>query len=257
LPDLSDAEFETFAALPYPAYWSAFDPATYARHARLVREAERDHRDLTVATRVDAARSVTEITIYTGDHAGLFSQIAGALAVAGANIVDARIATMTNGMALDVFWVQDERGAPIDRSDRLARLSARIEQTLSGECRPSDELCKRGAIASRTGVFKVPPRVLIDNAASATHTVIEVNGRDRRGLLFDVTRALTGCGIQISSARIATYGESVIDVFYVKDIFGMKIYNDAKLAEIRKALLAVLADPGDRNVILSSSSMAI
>lgn len=262
LPELNEAEFETFAALPYPAYWSAFDPATHARHARLVREAERDHRDLTVATRIDTSRSVTEVTIYTGDHAGLFSQIAGALAVAGANIVDARIATMTNGMALDVFWVQDERGGPIDRSDRLARLVARIEQTLSGECRPSDELCKRGVIASRTGVFKVPPRVLIDNAASATHTVIEVNGRDRRGLLFDVTRALTGCGIQISSARIATYGESVIDVFYVKDIFGMKIYNDGKLAEIRKALLAALADPkdadpGDLNTVTSSSSSSM
>ncbi len=261
LPELSDDEFATFAALPYPAYWLAFDPVSHARHARLVREAERDHRDLTVATRIDTARAVTEVTLYTGDHAGLFSRIAGALAVAGANIVDARIATMTNGMALDVFWVQDERGGPIDRPDRLARLATRIEQTLSGACRPADELRKRGAIASRTGVFKVPPRVLIDNAASATHTVVEVNGRDRRGLLFDVTRALTGCGIQISSARIATYGESVIDVFYVKDIFGMKIYNDAKLAEIRKALLAALADPRDAEpgdlAAAPSSSVAV
>jgi [protein-PII] uridylyltransferase len=55
---------------------------------------------------------VTEVTVYAADHPGLFSRIAGALAVAGASIVDARIHTLTNGMALDTFWVQDAAAAP-------------------------------------------------------------------------------------------------------------------------------------------------
>jgi [protein-PII] uridylyltransferase len=88
----------------------------------------------------------------------------------------------------------------------------------------------------------VPPRVLIDNKASAAHTVIEVNGRDRPALLFDLTRALTQLSIQIAGAKIATYGEKVVDVFFVKDVFGLKIEHDSKLVEIRKTLFRVLEE---------------
>ena len=99
-----------------------------------------------------------------------------------------------------------------------------------------------GAIPSRTRVFTVPPRVLIDNKASLGHTVIEVNGRDRPGLLFEVTRAITGLNLQIASAKISTYGEKVVDVFYVKDLFGHKIEHEQKLRDIRERLLAVMAE---------------
>src|SRR5437899_12396325 len=91
-------------------------------------------------------------------------------------------------------------------------------------------------------VFTVPPRVLIDNLASRSHTVIEVNGRDRPGLLYEVTRELTRLNLQISSAKISTYGEKVVDVFYVKNLFGHKVEQPQKLADIRKALEAVLAN---------------
>ena len=77
--------------------------------------------------------------------------------------------------------------------------------------------------------------------ASRSHTVIEVNGRDRPGLLFEVTRELTRLNLQISSAKISTYGEKVVDVFYVKNLFGHKVEHEQKLAEIRTALEAVLA----------------
>jgi len=87
----------------------------------------------------------------------------------------------------------------------------------------------------------VPPRVLIDNQASRTHTVIEVNGRDRPGLLHELTRELTRLNLQISSAKISTYGEKVVDVFYVKNLFGHQVEHPDKLAEIRTALEAVLA----------------
>ena len=69
------------------------------------------------------------------------------------------------------------------------------------------------------------------------YTVIELNGRDRPGLLYDVTSALTKTGIQISSSHISTYGERVVDVFYVKDIFGLKIISESKLKQIRTLLL--------------------
>ena len=100
---------------------------------------------------------------------------------------------------------------------------------------------RRRALPSRTRVFKAPPRVLFDNKASVTHTVIEVNGRDRLGFLHDVTAALTGLGLQIGSAHISTYGHRVVDVFYVKDSFGLKIGSDQKLERIEEQLLAAIS----------------
>jgi [protein-PII] uridylyltransferase len=88
----------------------------------------------------------------------------------------------------------------------------------------------------------VPPRVLIDNAASTVHTVIEVNGRDRPALLFDLTRALNQLGLQIAGAKISTYGEKVVDVFFVKDVFGLKVEQEPKLARIRARLTRILED---------------
>src|SRR5205085_10930187 len=99
------------------------DAATHARHARLMRAADASGAPLTVQKRIDRERAVTEITLYTADHPGLFSRIAGALAVCGANIVDAKIMTMSNGMALDTLWIQDHEGKPFDRSDKLAKLA--------------------------------------------------------------------------------------------------------------------------------------
>jgi [protein-PII] uridylyltransferase len=241
LPDFSDAEFTSFISRGYPFYWLSFDAATHARHARLVREAEATGAPLTVEKRVDAQRSVTEITLYTADHPGLFSRIAGALAVCGANIVDAKITTMSNGMALDTFWVQDATGAPFDRPDKLARLAVVFENVLTGDLKLHRELARPPAFPRRMQVFTVPPRVLVDNKASASHTVIEVNGRDRPGLLFELTRALTNLSLQISSAKISTYGEKVVDVFYVKDLFGHKVEHSTKLADIHRTLEGVLA----------------
>jgi [protein-PII] uridylyltransferase len=87
----------------------------------------------------------------------------------------------------------------------------------------------------------VPPRVVVDNSASNRHTVIEVNGRDRPGLLHDVTAAITSQGLQIASAHITTYGVRAVDVFYVKDVFGLKVQNERKLAQLRSALIEALA----------------
>ncbi len=238
-----EEDIQAHLAGGYASYWLSLDAATHAHHAEMVRKAEAGGEVLSVDVRVDRHRGVSEITIYTSDHPGLFSQIAGAMAMSGANIVDAKIFTMTNGMALDVFWIQDATGKAFAQPARIARLEKNIERTLTGRLDPARELGARAPLTSRTRVFTVAPRVLIDNSASRTHSVIEVNGRDRPGLLHDVTRAMTDLGLQISSAHITTYGERAVDVFYVKDAFGMRISHETKLAQIRAALLGALADP--------------
>ncbi|MDF1750538.1 MAG: hypothetical protein P1V34_16880 [Alphaproteobacteria bacterium] len=119
-----------------------------------------------------------------------------------------------------------------------------VQQSLAGEIRPLDELIKRAKVSlpSRTRVFTVPPRVLIDNRASATHTVIEVNGRDRPGLLYRITSTLVEQRLQIAIAKISTYGEQVVDVFYVKDTFGLKVEHAGRLDQIRQALRYALLE---------------
>ena len=247
LPGWSEEDIAQFSDLGYPSYWLSFDPESHARHASLLRDAEKRQAPLTIDTQALPARSVTEVTVYCADHAGLFSKISGALAVAGASIVDARIHTMTNGMALDTFWIQDASGGTFDAPHRLARLSVLIEQSLSGRLRLNTEIKKMSKmiLGRRMQAIHAPPRVVIDNRASNTYTVLEVNGRDRPGLLHDVTAAISEQGLQIASAHVTTYGVRAVDVFYVKDVFGLKVENERKLAQLREALLKALANPDE------------
>ena len=234
-----------FHALGYAPYWLSFDGVTHARHAQLIHDAVRDQRPLTVDIRTDRARAVTEVTIYTIDHPGLFAGLAGALAVSGASILDARVFTMTNGMALDVFSIQDRvTGGCVDSGDRRARLSVNIQRAVTGELCPVHELAQttqRTPVRMRS--LSVPARVLIDNQASRTYTVVEIHSRDRPGLLYDVARALTNMSIQIASAKISTYGVQAIDVFYLLDLFGQKVTGEQAINRLRTGLLQVLEVP--------------
>jgi [protein-PII] uridylyltransferase len=243
LADWTPEEIERHLARGHGAYWLGFDAASLARQARLVRRAEGEDAPLAIETRVDVARASTEVTVYAADRLGLFSDLAGAFALAGADIVDARIFTLNNGKALDSFTIQDAGGA-FERPDKLARLAATIEHALADASEGTRELAlPPAAWPSRFDVFTVAPRVLIDNRASAGHTVVEVNGRDRKGLLHRLTRALADLKLQIASAKVSTFGARAVDVFYVKDHFGLKIEDERRLKAIRESLLAVLADP--------------
>ena len=248
LKDWSEAEIEEHFSRCYPHYWLSFDTETHWHHAYIIKAAESEGLNLHIETRVQPERDATEFVIYTADHPGLFTNIAGAISLAGATIVDAKIITLTNGMALDTFLVQDSTGGPVSNKQSLNKLWRRIEDVLYGQLNPRKELegTLQRALPSRTRVFKVPPQVFVDNKASATHTVIEINGRDRISLLHDVTAALTDLSLQIASAHISTFGEGVVDVFYVKDIIGMKVTQENKIQQIRDRVLAAI-DPSVNN----------
>jgi [protein-PII] uridylyltransferase len=226
----------------YAGYWLTFDTDTLSHHARLMREAENEAQPLTIRTRVRVDIDVTELTIYTQDHPGLFSRVAGAISAVDANIVDAKVFTTPSGMALETFWLQDNNGSALSASGTLAKLTVQIERALAGQMKRSEPHTQHTFIPERIKIFKVPPRVIVNNQASATHTVIEINGRDRPGFLYLVTGALFTLSLQISSAKISTFGERAVDVFYVKDGFGMKITHEGRLATIRKTLLEAIRE---------------
>jgi [protein-PII] uridylyltransferase len=238
----SQEEIEHWLTRHDQRYWLGFPVDHLAHHAAVLHHADRERRPLTVDYRIDTFRARTELLIYAADHPGLFMKIAGALALSGASIVDAHIFTTQDGMALDVLGFQDaDSRMAIEDAARLERITRNIEKALGGEIWLEKALKGRRSLPVRTDVFRVEPRVLLDNNASRTHSVIEVNGRDRPGLLFDVARTLKDLGLVINSAHISTYGERVVDVFYVKDVFGLKITHRAKIQRIQKGLTEALS----------------
>jgi [protein-PII] uridylyltransferase len=246
LGDWSDADFDHFASRPPAPYWLAFDADTLHRHAKLIAGAKGDDAPLLIDLSVDRFRAITEVTIYTIDDWGLFSRISGAMALSGANIVDAKIFTMSDGMALDSFWIQDVNGAAYDEPRALRRLKETLERVISTQRRLPKRLSIKANLPARTRVFRDQPRVIIDNSASATNTLVEVNGRDRPGFLYDVTAAIAELNLQTSSAKIATFGTRAVDVFYVKDLFGLKVTHEGRIETIRARLLeAIREDDAD------------
>jgi [protein-PII] uridylyltransferase len=243
LPGWTEAEIEAHVERGHPAYWTSYDHQSLKRHAEFIRDAESSGAPLAIDKHIDPNMGATEVTIYANDHPGLFAGLTGALSVSGANIVDARITTLQNGKALDSFLIQDAEGDAFVRPDKLARLSSMVEKSLSGELQTTAELRKRQQQPSRMRVFTVAPRVLLDNKASNRYTVIEVNGRDRPGLLYALARALFELSLRLHSAKISTFGEQVVDVFYVRDIFGTKVDQPGKIERVRELLLKALDDP--------------
>jgi [protein-PII] uridylyltransferase len=240
------AELDRYVARHYPPYWLKVDLEHKIEHARFVAEAERADRALATSTRIDQERGVTELTILAPDHPRLLSIIAGACAVAGGNIVDAQIFTTTDGRALDTISISREFDHDDDEVRRASRIADAIARTLKGETRLPEVVAKRPPKA-RHAAFAVEPEVNVHNAWSDRHTVIEVVGLDRPGLLFNLTNTISRLNLNIASAHVATFGERVIDVFYVTDLTGAKINSPQRQAAIRRGLLAVFEQSEERD----------
>ena len=231
---------ERFAAivrrLP-EAYWVAEAPDILERNFRLIAAADAGDRQLSISAQADPERGATLVTVYASDHPGLFYRLAGAIHLAGGNIIDARIHTTRDGMALDNLLVQDPFGRPFDEHDRLARLRVMIEDALANRNKLTERLAARPAPRMRAEVFHIEPVVLVDNKASNRYTVVEINARDRPALLNSLAYALFQSKVTIHSAHIATYGERAVDVFYLTDLLGDKIANAARLKALERRLL--------------------
>ncbi len=242
MKDWDPAKLERYIAKHYPPYWLKVDLARKIEHARFLNESERASRSLATAARPDQQRGVTELTILAPDHPRLLSIIAGACAVAGGNIVDAQIFTTTDGLALDTISISREFDRDEDEDRRATRIAEGIERTLRGEAQLPEVIARR-APKPRHAAFMIEPEVNVNNVWSDRHTVIEVIGLDRPGLLFNLTNTISRLNLNIASAHVATFGERVIDVFYVTDLTGAKIVSPQRQAAIRRALLAAFEQP--------------
>jgi [protein-PII] uridylyltransferase len=195
--------------------------------------------------RTHSFHAITEITVLSPDHPRLLSIIAGACAAAGANIADAQIFTTSDGRALDTILINREFPIDEDEMRRAATISKMIEDVLSGHKRLPEVIATRSKGKKKNKTFPVQPHVTISNTLSNKFTVIEVECLDRIGLLAEITAVLSDLSLDIHSARITTFGEKVIDTFYVTDLVGQKVTNENRQASIATQLKGVMAEQGD------------
>jgi len=236
-----DAEREAYLQLHYEPYLLSVEPKDQLRHAEFVREADRAGKKLATMARTDAFHAITEITVLAPDHPRLLTIIAGACAASGANIADAQIFTTSDGRALDTIMVNREFADDEDELRRGGQIGRLIEDVLAGRKRLPDVIATKAKSRRRSKAFNVAPAVTISNALSNKFTVIEVECLDRTGLLSEITAVLSDLSLDIASAHITTFGEKVVDTFYVTDLFGHKITNENRQAHIAARLKAVMA----------------
>ncbi len=243
LPGWSEGALRAEIGRHYPPYWQGLPTEAHVVFANLLKDIGPD--EIRMDLTPDEDRDATRVSFALSDHPGVFSRMAGSLALVGANVVDARTYTSKDGFATASFWVQDSEGTPYD-ADRLPRLRSMMHKTLSGEVVTRDALGERDKLKKREQDFRFPTSITFDNEGSDIYTIIEVDTRDRGGLLHDLARTLARANIYVSSAVIATYGAQVVDTFYVKDMFGLKIHSKSRQQTLERRLREAIAKGAER-----------
>ena len=233
--DIPKTQFSKLARRLTDPYWIAEPDDIIAHNARLMLRAGDD--SLAISADAYPERGATLVTIYAADHPGLFYRIAGGIHVAGGNIIDARIHTTRDGMALDNFLVQDQHSQPFAEDTQLTRLKRAVEDALANRSKLTTKLEARPLSHSRAGAFNIVPNATVDNDASNRFTVVEVTAQDRPALLNELAYALFESKVTVHSAHIATYGERAVDTFYITDLLGGKIEAKTRLNNLKKRLV--------------------
>ena len=248
LSDWSDQEFEKYINRFFPYYWTNINFDVHLHHAKLIRDADSKNLKIKIDIENLDDQGVTEISIYTQDHLGLFARTCAGLALAGTSVQDARIVTTKDGMTVNTFLIRSANSFSfIEDKNRISTLEDTIRKTISEERDPKILIkeFKSIQIPSRKDSFIIEPRVLIDNLSSKTHTLIEINSKDKIGLLHTLASELFLMGLHISTARISTYGVRVVDVFYIKNMTGGKITEKDKIDVIRSKLMKAINEHKD------------
>jgi [protein-PII] uridylyltransferase len=252
-----DARFARHAWRLPDSYWLAEPFDVLEKNAALTDAADRapaTTRPLAVS--VEEERSATLLSVYAKDQPGLFYRLSAAISLAGANIIDARIHTTLDGMAVDNFLVQDAKGGPFADRHQLKRLEEGVLRAIDGQEPAMERLEAKALPLLRAEAFTIQPAVFIDNEASSRYTVVEVNARDRAALLSGLARTLFESKLAIHSAHIATYGERAVDVFYLTDLHGAKIDSPTRLKALRSHLLKAAGEIGARHPFPASARTA-
>ncbi len=224
-----------FKLLPQ-RYFLSNNPSAIASHIQTLRKLE-EKTPLKVSTRQDIERDYTELVVCSRDTPGLFSMISGVMAANSINILGAQVNTLQNGIALDIMQVKSVYRQRITDAKKLADIEEDLAKVVTGVVRLDSLIAdQKPSILDMKPTPDVPTRVLVDNEVSETHTVLDIHTENSIGLLYKISRVLMELGLYIEIAKISTKGERASDIFYIKDIFGQKIFFKDKLDAIVNAL---------------------
>jgi [protein-PII] uridylyltransferase len=221
------------------AYVLAVPTETVARHFTLLTH-PLGATELRTEARSGERLGTYDLTVVARDRPGMLAKIAGALALHGMNILSAQAFTTEDGDAVDIFVVEPLFEEEVDE-DRWRRFRSDLRKALEGRVSLDYRVREKRRHYPRPRVL-TPTSVTIDNEASDFFTVVEISAPDRIGLLFDVARAFHELELDVHVAKVATLGTRVVDAFYVRDLFGMKVEDPEHIREIESAVLARLQD---------------
>jgi len=184
----------------------------------------------------DAKGAYTGLVICSLDKQGLFAMISGVMAANNIDILGAQITTLKNGLVLDILQVIDAKGRPVTDKLKHKKIDKNLGDVISGAVKVKKLLRRKPSILDRKQKTPVKTRISIDNNISDSMSVIDIHAENKIGLLYDITSAIDRLGLYINIARISTKGSEATDIFYVKDIFGQKVYDKDKLEQITRTI---------------------
>ena len=188
----------------------------------------------------DKQRLATEITVYTKDKPGLLYKLSGAVFISGFNVIEAKVSTLKNGMALDVLWVRDLNGLMLDNLYHFPKLKEIMYRILSNNFSLKEKIRNEKNKYLKKNLFNINTKIFIDNNMSKKHTILEINTFDRIGLIYDLTRKLYKLGFKISSAKILIIGKGANNIFYIQDFKKNKIESNYKINKLKTNIISLL-----------------
>ena len=240
---VNDLDIKTYCSKFYNNYWGTFNLPSVVNHYEIFTSMKNYSKKLEVYLSNDSKLKATELLVITPDHHGLFSQISGLVASTGCDIVSAKIITRSDGYALDTFFLQNKERKPISDINLRKKLIETITKGLEGNFNIEKALnIKWKEIPARFRAVKAPIRVIIDNKTSDQYTILDIKCKNAPGVLYKITKIITSLGLQINTANVSTYGDRVVDIFYLKNAFGSKVDDNTTIEKVKNSILEELKE---------------
>jgi [protein-PII] uridylyltransferase len=196
----------------------------------------------------DIDLNVTVVNVVTWDRAGLFYKLAGALTLAGVNIVSTKAVSRTDHITIDTFYIMDPDGGALSGDQVHQIFKTHIDDALMHGRRLTGEIERLEAkVKSQKKKLRgilpapIPPKVEVYHEPSLDRTIIEVQAEDRIGLLYGLARLIYSRGYNITFARISTERGIAMDTFYIEKVNSRERIRPKDLIDL-KAKLDVIAN---------------
>ena len=186
------------------------------------------------------SRDITELWVLAKDRSGLFADLTKALASCGASISGAQLHTAQSGQVMNVFYLHGGDGRAFGQGSehQIETLRRRALRAARGE--PQDIIIPKDLPSRRSGAIPVKPQVKFLDHASNQQSIVEIQGRDRAGLLYQIAHIFDEEGLDVKSAHIEVVGTQAIDAFYVRDRASDSLLSPAMQARLQQKLFAIL-----------------